>query len=373
MSIDIRMVRNQADSEAYIQLPYQLYKNWKPYVPPLIKDERKFHDPRHQGALSICDTVRFLAFSNGTLVGRIMGIIPHEYNQQLGLSDCRFFQLDCTDDPNVAHLLLDAVANWGSALGMKQIVGPFGFSDKDPQGLQIEGDHLQPVIASAIHPPYLRTFVESHGFTKFKDCINFMVPLPLKLPDIYQNVFDRLTRSQYRVVPATSRRSIKKYFKDVYLLLNAGYENLYGFVSMTEEDIQQMADEYLGMIDPGFVKFVEYVPTKSIVGFVVAMPNLSTGLRRANGHLWPWGFLHILKDLKHSKKLDLLLGAIHPNHQGKGLSAMMAIELTRSAEQKGMRTLDSHLILEENKLMCAEMKRLGAQAVKRYRIYSKPI
>ncbi|MFM7902533.1 MAG: hypothetical protein ACKPAD_11180, partial [Bacteroidota bacterium] len=251
---------------------------------------------------------------------------------------------------------------------------PFGFSEKDPQGVQIEGIKSAPVIASASNPSYMQQMIEASGFSKFKDCVSYVVDIPEKLPSAYQKIRERLiTGKSYEIVSVKKRSELKPHFKDVLLLLNEGYENIYGFVPLSDADIQHMADEYLNFIDPRFVKFVRKTTDQEIIAFVLAMPNLAEGFRKAKGRLFPLGFLHLLRSLKSSKKLDLLLGAVHPKHQGKGLTALLAVSLMEEAYMAGMRQLDSHLILEENKLMCAEMTRLGAAISKRYRIYQRPI
>lgn len=370
MPIEIRLVRSRTDSEAYIRLPFHIYSKWKEYVPPLLKDERRFHDPKHNGALLNSETIRFLAFLDGQVVGRVMGIINHGYNLDHDVQDVRFFQFDCIENEQVSEKLLGSVIEWGRSMGMKRIIGPFGFSEKDPQGIQIEGSKVAPVIASASNPSYIKKMIEDVGFTRFKDCVSYVIDIPKKLPHAYQKICERLINgNNYEIIAVKKRSDLKPHFKDVLLLLNEGYENIYGFVPLSDEDIQHLADEYLDFIDPRFVKFIRKTNDLEIIAFVLAMPNLAEGFRKANGRLFPVGFIHLLRSLKSSKKLDLLLGSVHPKHQGKGLTALLAVALMDEASKAGMVQLDSHLILEENKLMCAEMTRIGASITKRYRIY----
>ncbi|MFM7768554.1 MAG: hypothetical protein ACKO9S_11940, partial [Bacteroidota bacterium] len=272
MPIEIRLVRSQDDSETYIRLPYCIYSSWKEFVPPLLKDERRFHDPKHNAALLNSETVRFLAFLDGDAVGRVMGIISHVYNREHGEQDVRFFQFDCIDNDQVAENLLQHVIEWGCAMGMKRIIGPFGFSEKDPQGVQIEGIKSAPVIASASNPSYMQQMIEASGFSKFKDCVSYVVDIPEKLPSAYQKISQRLTTGKsYEIVSVKKRSELKPHFKDVLLLLNEGYENIYGFVPLSDADIQHMADEYLDFIDPRFVKFLRKTTDQEIIAFVLAM------------------------------------------------------------------------------------------------------
>lgn len=374
MPIEIRLVRSKSDSESYIRLPLRIYNSWKEFVPPLLKDERRFHDPKYNVSLLNSETVRFLAFLDGQAVGRVMGIISHVYNREHDEQDARFFQFDCIENYQVAEMLLQHVIEWGRAMGMKRIIGPFGYSEKDPQGIQIEGSKSAPVIASASNPNYIQKMIEGAGLSKFKDCVSYVIDIPEKLPSAYQKICQRLIAAkEFEIVTVKKRSELKPHFKDVLSLLNEGYENIYGFLPLSDTDIQYMADEYLDFIDPRFVKFIRKTTNREIIAFVLAMPNLAEGFRKAKGRLFPLGFVHLLRCLKSSKKLDLLLGTVHPRHQGKGLTALLAVALIEEASMAGMKQLDSHLILEENKLMCAEMTRLGASIKKRYRIYQSDL
>ncbi|MFM7080182.1 MAG: hypothetical protein ACKOYC_10390 [Bacteroidota bacterium] len=372
MSIEVKMVRSRKESEAYIRLPYRIYNGYRYYVPPLLRDERRFHDPAFNLSLGTCDTIRLLAYRNGSLVGRIMGIIHHGYNSSHDLKDVRFFQLDCIDDYEVASKLVQAVEQWGQALGMSRIIGPFGFSDKDPQGIQIEGQSVGAVISSATNPPYIASYIHKMGFSKFKDCVSYLWSIRDQLPEIYERVADRIRiQGGFELIEFESRNQFRVYFKPVMELLNSGYDHIFGFVPMDEREIETMAKEYLGFINPRFVKMI--LKNQQPVAFVIAMPNLADGFKKANGHLWPIGFLHLLKSYRTSNKLDLLLGAVQPKYQKLGLTSLLAISLIKEACKSRFKTMDSHLILEENHLMCAEMERLGAQLTKRYRIFEKNI
>ena len=209
MAIEIKMVRSRADSESYIRLPFRIYEDFKEYTPPLLRDERRFHDPRFNRSLRICDTIRLLAYQNGDVVGRIMGIVHHEHNLKHGLQDVRFFQLDCIQDHAVASKLIRSVMDWGQAFGMTRIIGPFGFSDKDPQGIQLNGREIESVIASASNPAYIADFILEMGFIKFKDCVSYLWNIQEQLPGIYERVAHRLQRNGgYELMSFRSRREL---------------------------------------------------------------------------------------------------------------------------------------------------------------------
>src|SRR5438105_870675 len=137
--VTLREIGDRQSLRRYIHLPETLYRDRENWVPPIYADEWKSNDSRHNPALAHSDIVRVLASLNGQLVGRVMGIINHKHNAQVNEQTARFFQLDCIDDARVTHALLQFVEQWARTHGMNKIIGPFGFSDKDPQGAQIEG------------------------------------------------------------------------------------------------------------------------------------------------------------------------------------------------------------------------------------------
>jgi len=373
VAVQIRMVRSRNDLETFIQLPLRIYQNWPNHTPPLLRDERRLHDPLFNAVLGICDTVYFLAESQNQIVGRVMGIIHHHHNEKYHELDVRFFQLDCINKNEVASSLLDAVCMWGQSMGMRRLIGPFGFSDKDPQGIQIEGPDDQAVLSSASHPPYMHKLIERWGFSKFKDCVSYCWKIDSKLPSVYEAVAQRIMRTNhYAQAPISNRKALKPYFPEIMDLMNRAYEDIYGFEPLSDIDVERLAQEFLDFIDPDYVKIIVN-QNQRVIAFVIAMANMSEGFRKAKGRLWPLGALKLWRSMKKSSKLDLLLGAVEPKLHGKGITSIMALSLLGNAAKKGMKTLDSHLILEENKSMRAEMERLGAQLFKRYRIYQKVI
>lgn len=372
-ALQIRRVDSNAELNIFIKLPSRLNRKFPPYVPPLWRDEWHFHDPIKNRNLHRCDTIRFLAFLNGEAVGRIMGIIHHPWNESNGSLTARIYQPEFIDDNRVSAALVNAVSRWAEEKGMKHLIGSFGLSDKDPQGIQIEGFHLDPVIASVSHQPYIARHFEAMGFEKFKDCVSYVIPIPDQIPDVYRAIYNRIVgKHGFKLLEFKSRKELKPFFKPVMELMNDAYSHIYGFVPLTETDIQELADQYLNVLDPRLVKVA--VDQNNIpVSFVIAMGNISAGFRKAKGKLFPTGWFHLLQAMKNSRQLDLLLGAVHSRHRGKGLNVMMGVALMESARQLGMKTLDSHLILEENLLMRAELEKLGGKIMKRYRIFQKEI
>lgn len=371
MNLKLKIVDSKPLLKEFIFLPEKLYKNDSRWVPPMYVDEWSFHNPKQNKALEYSDVIRIIAYRDNRAVGRIMGIINHTYNRDHHEKAARFFALDCINEQPVAHALIEKIEQWSKEKGMTKLIGPYGFSDKDPQGLQVEGLELLPVIATPANPAYLQKLVENEGYTKELDCVSYQMPIPEKLSPVYQKVFERIRRNeQIRLLEFTSKRQLKPYIVPVFRLVNETYAPLFGFVPMTEEEMKKFAAQYLPVLEPALVKVVVN-RANELIAFVVSMPDMSAGIQRAKGRLFPFGFFHVLRSMRKTPQLNLLLGAIKSQYRGKGINVLMGQALIESANIRGLRIMDSHLILENNLVMRAECEKLGGIIRKRYRVYRK--
>lgn len=371
MDIALKVVDSQTLLKEFIFLPEKIYKGDSRWVPPMYSDEWNFHNPKQNKALEYSDVIRVIAYDLNKPVGRIMGIINHKYNRDHHEQTARFFALDCINDQSVVHALIEYIEHWAKARGMDKLIGPYGFSDKDPQGLQIEGLDLLPVIATPTNLAYLQILVEKEGYQKELDCVSYQMPIPETLPSVYQKIFSRVSANKnVRLVEFTKKSQLKPFIIPLFRLVNETYAPLFGFVPMTEEEMEKFAAQYLPVLAPELVKVVLNTAGE-MVAFVVSMPDMSAGIQKAKGRLFPFGFIHILSSMKKTSQLNLLLGAIKPSYRGKGLNVLMGKALIESARKRNLQVMDSHLILEKNLIMRAECEKLGGVIRKRYRVYQK--
>lgn len=371
MNLSLTIVNSRALLKEFIFLPEKIYAGNSRWVPPLYADEWNFHDPKQNKALHYSEVARLLAYRDSKPVGRIMGIINHKYNRERNEKTARFFALDCIHEQAVAHALINYIEQWSAEKGMNKLIGPYGFSDKDPQGLQIEGLELLPVIATPTNPGYLQQLVENEGYAKELDCVSYQMPIPKKLSAIHQRVFERIgTNKAINLLEFTNKRQLKPYIIPLFRLVNETYAPLFGFVPMTEEEMKKFANQYLPVLEPRLVKVVVHA-SGELIAFVVSMPDMSVGMQQAKGRLFPFGFIHILLSMRKTKQLNLLLGAVKPAYRGKGINVLLGKSLIDSANQHNLTVMDSHLIMETNLVMRAECEKLDGVLCKRYRVYQK--
>jgi GNAT superfamily N-acetyltransferase len=373
MKIHIRLVDGPGLLRKYIFLPKKLYSDDPRWVPPFYADEWDFHNPKRNKALQYCEVIRFMAFHESQAVGRIMGIIHTPYNNLHNEKTARFYNLDCINSQEAVHNLLEAIEQWALEKGMNKLIGPFGFSDKDPQGFQIEGFEYLPILATATNPEYLPRLVVQEGYSKEVDCVSYHMDVPDELPEYYRNIYERVSQNtDLRLMEFLSRKQLKPYIIPVLELVNEAYSPIFGFAPMNKEEMRKFASQYLPVIDPHFVKLV-VTRHHELIGFVVAIPEMSKGIQKAKGRLFPFGFIHILRAMRNTTQLNLMLGAVKERFRRKGVGVLMGTALLRSAAKKGFRVIDSHLILETNIPMRGECEKLSGRLCKRYRIFSKSL
>ncbi|MCB0597053.1 MAG: hypothetical protein H6557_21030 [Lewinellaceae bacterium] len=373
MPISIKEVAGKKEQRVFIYLPEQIHAKHKNWLPPIYIDEWDFLNPRKNKSYAHSDTVLYLAYQDGQPVGRIMGIINRKYNSLHQEKAVRFFHFDCFEDEAVAFALLDAVEQWGKKMGMEEIIGPFGFSEKDPQGFMIKGFDELPVIATSCNLPYMPQFMERRGYGKKMDCFDFLIDLKDGLPAHYARIYERVKRNtRFQLLEFESRKKLRPYIVPVFELVNEAYKDIFGFQPLDDGEIKFIVDRYLPLLNPRYVKIVAD-ETGKVIAFFIGVPNMTKGIQRAKGKLFPFGFLHIIASARRTKQLDLLLGAIDNNYRGMGIDLLMAWPMIQSARQAGIETLETHLVSEDNKPMLAEYQRVNARMHKQFRIYRKAL
>lgn len=374
MALFIKTVNSRKDMKRFIHLPAKIHKDHENWIPPLYGDEWGFFNEKKNKSFSHCDTILLLAYRDRELVGRIMGIIHHDYNRKKNEKNARFNFLEAWDDREVIEALINAVDEWARDRGMEKLVGPLAFSDKDPQGYLVEGFDEPMVIASHCNFKYITDHLQALNFEKELDLVVYHVPVPEKTPDLYLKIAER-TRNNNKdlsLVEFNTRRQLRKYIRPILSLVNDTFTEIYGFTPFTPEEMDDFANRYIFVLDPRFIKAIEN-KNKEIIAFIVGMPDISRGIKKSCGYLFPIGFIPILLSGRRSRQLNLMLGAIRPDYQNKGLDTILGTSMLESARKAGKTHMDSHLEMESNTKVRAEMEYMGGRVYKRYRIFKRAL
>lgn len=369
----IKEVITKKDRREFIYLPEKVHKHETDWLPPIYMDEWELYDKKKNKSYKYADAILLLAYRDGKPLGRIMGIINNRYNSINNENHGRFCFMECYDDKEVFHALLSKVETWLKERGMSKIIGPLGFSDKDPQGFQIEGFEYPLFMTSPNNSAYMPKLLEAEGYEKKVDLVNYLGKLPEKFPLIYEKVLTRMENSkEYKIIEFNSKKELKPYIIGVLELMNQCFAEIYGFVPLNDNEKKDFAARYLPILDPKFVKLIE-TGKGELVGFAIGLPDFSKGIRDAKGKLFPFGIFKILSDSKKSRKLLMMLGGVKKDYRGKGLDVLMGVKILQSGIKHKMDTLDSHLVLENNAKMRGEYERVGCKVVKTFRIYQKDL
>ncbi len=375
MSVIIKKVTSKDDLMKFIQFGIDLYKGNDYFVPPLIYDERATLNRAKNPAFDHCDATYFLAYREDEIVGRIAAIINHKSNERWNQKHARFGFVDFIDDNDVVDSLFGAAESWSRARGMEKIHGPLGFTDLDHEGMLIEGYDKMGTMATIYNYPYYQKQIERLGYLKDKDWVEFLIQIPSEVPERFSRMADVVKkRFGLTIKHFQKKKDIYPYAREMFLLINRAYKDLYGYVELTDKQIDYYVDMYIPMIRLEFVTLVLRQTDNKLVGVGIGLPSMSVGLRNAKGRFLPNGWYHLYKSLKgngHGGVLDLLMIAVDPEYQGKGVNALMFNEFIPAANKLGMSTAESNVELEDNSKVHSLWNGLDVEQHKRRRAYIK--
>ena len=376
MAIEIRTVTTKKELKTFVRFANNMYKGNKYYVPSMPMDDLKTLDKNYNAAFEFCEAEYYLAYKDDKLVGRVAAIINHKANKAWNVNQVRFGWIDFIDDEEVSFALLDKVAEWGKEKGMEQINGPVGFTDFDHQGLLLEGyDHLAP-MASLYNYPYYVRHMDSYGLKKEADWIEFQIYPPEVLPERFARM-DKIVRerSHVRVDKVKScKELVKKYGTSYMDVIDVAYQKLYNFQPLTERQKRHYLDMFFPLLNFDFVTVVVN-ENDEVVGVGVGMPDISNALRKCKGKLFPFGWYHLQKALraKQMEAFDLLIIAVRPDYQDKGLNAVIIADQHPYFVKYGIKRVETTSILETNTKNQGHWEMFPHKIHKRRRAYIKDI
>jgi len=368
--ITIKEVKTQKDRKLFVDFIGKLYEGNDCYVPSIRSDELAIMDPKKNPSLKRCDSIWLLAYKDDVVVGRVGGIFAPNSNKIWGEANVRFTRLDYIDDLEVSKSLLDAIEVWGKSKGMSSVHGPMGFTDFDEEGLLIEGfDKLATFISIYNHSYYVK-HMEAHGYKKDVDWIEQRITVPAKIDTNVIRISELLQKKfGYELLELKSRRQSLKLAKAALTLHSEAYAKLYGFVPLSVDEMKGVASQYIGLLNPDFIKLVRDSDGK-IIAFGIAMLSLSRAAQKGKGRLFP-GLFYLLHALKKNDVLDLLIVGVEPAHQKQGVHAILMTAMFQTCVKYGIKFCETNAQLETNLNVQNMFNRYETVRHKRRRAYIK--
>ncbi len=376
MMITVKTVApSKRELTKYVEFGIDLYKGNDYFVPPLIFDDVNTLNPKKNPAFDFCEAQSWMAYRDGKPVGRITAIINRAVNEKTGQKTMRFGFVDFIDDAEVVDALFATAEEWGRNHGMTEIVGPMGFTDMDHEGMLIDGFNEMGTMATIYNYPYYPDHMERMGFKKEVDWVEYRIKVPQEIPDKYKRVADIVERRLgLKVKKFTSRKKIKEeYGEAIFELINEAYADLYGYSALTPKQIEYYIDMYLGIVRLEEVCLITDADDK-LVCVGIAMPSLSKALRKSGGKLFPLGWWHLLRAIRGaSDVVDLLLVAVKPEYQNKGVNALLFRDLIAQFNKDGFKEAESNLELEGNESVQKQWEYFERRLHRRRRCYKKSL
>ena len=375
--IEIVPVQTKAQWRDFHHLPFKIYKGDPQWVAPLLL-ERQFHfQPKHNPYFQHARAAFFLAYRGGEPVGRITAQIDQLHLERYNDATGHFGFIEAVDDAEVFGALLKAAEDWLRQNGMKRAIGPVSFSLWDQPGLLVEGFDTPPYVMMNHHRPYYAGHITSAGYQKAEDLIAYRYG-----PQASLKSWDRLMARAMRGGEVTLRNiHMDKRFKDEVAMLldiiNDAWSDNWGYVRMTQAEIDELAGVLKLLLRPGDVAIAEYQGKPA--AFTAIFPNLNEAIRDMNGRLFPFNWIKLLwrMKVKRPKTARMPMMGVRKSLQATPIGAALALSVIRSVREfnfsNGVEDSELSWILERNDRVRHVIEMVGGVPYKTYRIYEKPI
>ncbi len=364
------VVKNLPNSERkkFLKFAFSIYKDYPNWVPPLYIDKLKLLNKNKNPFFKSNDLELFMAFRNGNPVGRIAAIANNTHNRVHNENIGFFGFFECIDDQEVANKLLDTAKDWLQARGFQAMRGPANPTSNDEWGALIEGFDDTPRILMAYNPPYYLKLYENYGLTKAKDLFAYHIQNEEMLKnDKIKRVSD-IVKNRYglKIRPVDMKKFKEELglFKHAY---NKTWAPNWGFIPMTDEEIDAAAADLKPLIDPNLVLFGTI--KDEIVGVALVMPDYNQLFKTMKGRLLPFNFIKLLTQKMKIDWCRIIALGIIPEYQKKGLDGAFYYEVLKRAADRGIMRGEASWVLEDNEMMNRGAKTMNGNLYKKYRVY----
>lgn len=374
--IHITEVTTKAQLRQFVNFPIDLYRDVPQYIPGTYSDDLADWDREKNPAFSYCEARCWLASrDDGTLVGRIGAILSRKSNDKWGTHRLRFTQVDFIDDREVSAALFQTVEDWARQLGCTEIHGPLGFTDMDREGMLVEGFDRRGCFFTYYNHPYYMQHMAALGYVKDVDWVENLITAPQdektfarwrKLSDYVKH------RQKLHTLRVRTRLDYFPLLKPFFQLVNEAYAPLYGTVDLTPEQIKKYSMKFAPLINPQLTCFVMNEQNE-LVAFGVSAPSIAEAMKKSRGRLFPTGWVRVLHAFRKNDTIDLLLIAVRPDLQGKGVNAIILSEVMEGCRKMGIRYAETGPMLEENEKVQTQWQNFPLEQHKRRRCWVKEL
>ncbi len=373
---------NKKQVRDFLQVPFDIYANVAQWVPPLEMDAAQMLNPGRHPFYRHSDAAFFLAYRGDGLSpsGRLAVLNNKRYNDYNHSQSAFFYLFECENDPEAALMLFEAATAWARERGLKEILGPKGFTILDGMGMLVEGFEHRPAFGLPYNPAYYPELVEMLGYEKESEVVSGYLDPNLQFPERIHTISAKIQqRRGLRVARYARSSDLRALIPNLKELYNGALEGTTGTYPLDDADVEAMASQLLWFADPKLIKIVMKVSEDASqgekpVGFLLAYPDPSAALQKTKGKLWPFGWLTILLELKRTKWVNINGAGMLDEYRGLGGTAILFSEMYKTISESGQFDhADLVQIGVENERMQRELRDLGVDFYKMHRVYRKEI
>jgi len=374
--IKVITVKNSKQVKDFVMFPFKLYKDCEYWVPPIINEEIEAMDTSKNPVFKNAEAEFYLAYDEQeNIVGRIAAIVNWIEIKDQKKNKLRFGWYDTIDNIDVSKKLIEKVLEFGKERKLEFIEGPVGFSNMDKAGLLTYGyDELNTMI-TWYHYPYQKEHLVKLGLKLLAEWVEYKIKIfsEEEAPEKVKK-FAEIIAKRYNLksINFKSTKEIIPYVDKMFELLNITYSPLQTYVTIKQYQIDFYKEKFIKYIHPDFIKCV--VDSEgNLIAFLITMPSFSRALKKMNGKLFPFGFLHIFKAQHFNDRVSLYLIGVDPKYQSKGATAILFNDLQQTFNKRGIVEVETNPELVENKAIQAFWKNYESILHKRRATFTKKI
>ena len=370
--IKVKKVSTKSELNQFINFPWKIYKDDKYWVPPLLMEQKTLLNKEKNPFFKAADADYFLAYRNGEIVGRIAAIKNDLHLKYHNDESGQFGFFECINDQQVADALFDETKKWMKEKGLKFMKGPANPSSNDIYGMLVEGFDDSPRLLMPYNPEYYIKLCENYGMKKGKDMFAWKIVNEKLMASEKLKRGQELVRKRYNLkISQLDMKTFQKDLEKFKYVYNKAWAPNWGFVPMTEEQIDAMAKDMKPLAEPSLVLFGEI--EGKLVGAALVMLDYNYIFRQMNGRLLPFNFLKLFTQKKKIRWARILTLGIIPEFQKRGLDAVFYWEITNRAANIGIRLGEASWVLEDNDMMNRGLELMNGERYKRYRIWEAEV
>jgi len=363
---------NRKEITKFIDFPFKLYEKCPQWVSPLLHDARADFNPKKHPFYKHSRIQLFLAEKDEKVVGRLAAMDNRRFNEYLGKKTAFFGFYDVFDDLDVSQALFQAAFDWSSNRGLDKIVGPRALNSTDNCGILVKGFEHRAAMWLPYNYPYYDCFIKEAGFEKDTDHFSGYAPGYEQMPERLLRIANRIKeRRGFEVIHFQSVKEKKYWIPKVWEVLLASFSDFPDFYPPSQDEKDALAANLISIADPRLIKLIQ--KDGKLIGFIFAYHDVTAGIQKIQGRLWPLGWLQLLLERKRTKWVNINGVGVLPAYQGMGVNAILYTEIKKSVEEFGFEHIDVVQVNEANFQSRSDMENMGIQWYKSHRGYKREL